>query len=200
MDAAVYRGPEAVKYPFRYEGTPYAYSENFLSGTLVYNGVLYKGLLLNLNAHRDELHLKMPLSGIVIELDRKLVGDFSFGSRNYVAFVGESAFDGLQEGFFQMLYKGKDMLVKKNGKSFHERLQSGGNDKGVFRFFDPADKYYVIKGGIPVQISRMKDFAKVYKEEKKVIKGFIRKNRVRFIDMKDKDLVFLSIMEFADNN
>ena len=199
MDAAVYRGPEAVKYPFRYEGTPYAYTESFLGGTLVYNGVFYKGLLLNLNAHRDELHLKMPSSGIVIELDRRLVGEFSFGGRNYVALIGDSAVDGLQGGFYQMLYKGEDMLVKKNGKSFHERLQSGSS-KGVFRFFDPADRYYVVKGGKPVQVSRMKDFARVYKEEKKAIKGFIRKNKMRFVDMDDKDRTFMEIMNFADNN
>jgi hypothetical protein len=92
-----------------------------------------------------------------------------------------------------------DVLVKKNGKSFHERLQSGSS-KGVFRFFDPADKYYVVKGGKPVQISRMKDFARVYKEEKKAIKGFIRKNKMRFVDMDDKDRTFMEIMHFADNN
>lgn len=200
MDAAVYRGPEAVKYPFRYEGTPYAYTESFLSGTLVYNGVFYKGLLLNFNAHRDELHLKMPSSGIVIELDRRIVGEFSFGGRSYVSLIGERAVDGLQEGFYQMLYKGEDMLLKKNAKSFHERLQNGGSSKGAFRFFDPADRYYVIKDGVPVQISKVKHFAKVYKDKKKAVKGFIRKNKIKFIDMDDNDLALVEVMEFVDNN
>ena len=65
---------------------------------------------------------------------------------------------------------------------------------------DPADRYYVVKGGKPVQVSRMKDFARVYKEEKKAIKGFIRKNKMRFLDMDDKDRTFMEIMNFADNN
>ncbi len=200
LDATVYRGPEAVKYPFRYEGTPYAYSEKFLSGSLVYNGVEYKGLLLNLNAHRDELHLKVPSAGIVLELDKNLVGSFSFGNRMFVGLVGAGAVDGLNEGFYQVLYSGKDKLLKKNVKSFHERLQNSGNSKGVFRFFDPADRYYAIKDGVPVQVSKVKHFSKVYREKKKAIKGFIRKNRDRFIDMEDRDMALLEVMAFIDNN
>ena len=47
-------------------------------------------------------------------------------------------------------------------------------------------------------IGKNKDFAKVYKESKKEIKGFIRHNRMKFLDMDDKDLAFVAIMEFAD--
>lgn len=200
LDAAVYRGPEAVKYPFIYQGTPYAYTETFLEGSLVYNGVEYLGLLLNLNAHKDELHLKIPAAGIIIELDRKLVESFSFGNRRYAGLMGDKAVDGLGEGFYQILYSGKDKLLKKNAKSFHERLQNGGSSKGAFRFFDPADRYYVIKDGVPVQISKVKHFAKVYKDKKKAVKGFIRKNKIKFIDMDDNDLALVEVMEFVDNN
>ena len=49
-------------------------------------------------------------------------------------------------------------------------------------------------------ISGIKHFAKIYKDKKKEIKGFIRKNNVRYIDIADKDIIFGEIMEFVDNN
>ena len=196
LNAAIFRGPEAVKYQFKYQGTPYAYTEAFSLGSLVYNGVKYEGVELNLNAHKDELHLKITSSGIVLELDKNIVGEFAIGKRQFVALVGENAVEGLPHGYYQLLYKGSDILLKKNIRTFHERLQTSGD--GVFRYFDQSNKYFLIKDGKVYPIGRNKDFAKVYKESKKEIKGFIRHNRMKFLDMDDKDLAFVAIMEFAD--
>ena len=198
LNAAIFRGPEAVKYQFRYQGTPYAYTESFSMGSLVYNGVKYNGVELNLNAHRDELHLKITSSGTVLELDRNIVGEFVIGRRQFLTLVGKNAVDGLSQGYYQVLYKGGDTLLKKNIRTFHERLQTSGN--GVFRYFDQSDKYYLLKDGKVYPIARNKDFAKAYKEDRKAIKGFIRHNRVKFMDMEGKDPAFVAIMEFADKN
>ena len=196
LNAAIFRGPEVVKYQFRYQGTPYAYTEDFSMGSLVYNDVKYDGVELNLNAHKDELHLKITSSGVVLELDKNIVGEFVIGRRQFVTLVGEKAIDGLPQGYYQVLYKGGDILLKKNIRTFHERLQTSGS--GVFRYFDQSNKYYLLKDGIVYPVGKNKDFAKVYKENKKEIKGFIRHNRMKFLDMDDKDLAFVAIMEFAN--
>ena len=196
MNAAIFRGPEAVKYKFIYQGTPYAYSETFAKGAVVYNGVRYNGVELNLNAHRDELHLRIPSSGIVLVLDKTLVGEFSIGRHNFVTLLGEDVPQGLVAGYYELLYNGEDVLLKKNVRMFYERLQTSG--KGIFRHFDPVNKFYVIKDGAAAQISRNRDFAKIYREEKKSIKSFIKKNKLRFVDMEDKDPAFVEIMQFAD--
>ena len=196
LNAAIFRGPEVVKYQFRYQGTPYAYTETFYAGSIVYNGVKYEGVELNLNAHKDELHLKITSSGTVLELDKDIVGEFVIGRRQFVTLVGENAVEGLPQGYYQVLYKGGDILLKKNIRTFHERLQTSGN--GVFRYFDQSNKYYLLKDGQVYPISRNKDFAKVYKGEKKAIKGFVRHNKMRFMEMEDKDPAFVEIMAFAD--
>lgn len=165
-------------------------------GSLVYNGVKYEGIELNLNAHKDELHLKITSSGVVLELDKNIVGEFVIGRRQFVTLVGEKAVEGLPQGYYQVLFKGGDLLLKKNIRTFHERLQTSGS--GVFRYFDQSNKYYLLKDGKVYPISRNKDFAKVYRENKKEIKGFVRHNRMKFLDMDDKDLVFVAIMEFAN--
>ena len=52
--AALFRGVEFERYPFRYKDSPYAYSEEFNLGEIVFNDVKYSGVFLNLNAHKDE--------------------------------------------------------------------------------------------------------------------------------------------------
>lgn len=196
LNAAIFRGPEVVKYQFRYQGTPYAYTETFYAGSIVYNGVKYEGVELNLNAHRDELHLRIPSSGIVLELDKTITGNFTIGRHIFVNLMGDDAVAGLQQGYYQVLYRGNDTLLKKNIRTFHERLQTSG--KGVFRYFDKSDKYYLLKDGEVFPITWNKDIARAYKENKKEIKAFIKRNKVKFMDMEEKDPAFVAIMEFAD--
>lgn len=197
LNAAIFRGPEAVKYQFRYQGTPYAYTESFMAGSIVYNGVKYERVELNLNAHRDELHLRIPSSGIVLELDRNAVEEFVIGSRKYVALTAENAVDGLPEGYYQVLFEGNDILYKKNIRTFHERLQTSGG--GAYRYFDQSDKYFIVKDGVVFPVVRNRDFARIYKEGKKAVRGYVKHNMGRFTDM-ERDQVFMSIMEFADKN
>ncbi len=198
LNATIYRGVEFEKYYFRYNGSPYAYSDDFERGYVVYNDVMYKGVLLNLNAHKDQLHIKIPTTGNVIELDKSLVEDFAIGHRKFMAFTLENPVAGIGEGIYELLYVGKDKLLKKNIKKYNERLQT--TEKGIFRYFYSANRYYIIKDGVVMPISGIKHFAKIYKDKKKEIKGFIRKNNVRYIDIADKDIIFSEIMEFVDNN
>lgn len=198
LNAAIFRGPEAVKYPFMYQGTPYIYSEMFSQGSLVYNGVKYEGVELNLNAHRGELHLRIPTSGIVLELDKELVEGFVIGTHRFEMFAGARATDGLPQGFYELLYTGSDTLIKKNRKVYTERLQTSA--KGFFRHFEPASQYYLIKDGKVFQISWNRDFAGVYRENKKAIKSFIRRNRGRFADDEQRDRAFIATLEFINKN
>lgn len=192
--AALFRGVEFERYPFRYKDSPYAYSEEFNLGEIVFNDVKYSGVLLNLNAHKDELHLKIATTGKIIELDKRLVEKFTIGERSFIALAG----NGAGEGFYEILYSGKEILFKKNIKKYNERLQS--SEQGAYRYFYPSSRYYLLKDGVMLPISSAKQFKKVYKDKKDAIAKFIRKNRIRFIDINDKDFIFKEIISFVDNN
>ena len=103
----------------------------------------------------------------------------------------DEAFTLVEPRFIEVLTKAAE-----NIRTFHERLQTSGS--GVFRYFDQSNKYYLLKDGKVYPIARNKDFAKVYKGDKKAIKGFIRQNRMKFMEMEDKDPAFVEIMAFAD--
>lgn len=198
IGATLFRGVEFERYPFRYKDSPYAYSKEFNVGEIIFNDVKYSGVFLNLNAHKDELHLKITTSGKILELDKGLVERFTIGERKYVALIGANAVEGVSEGFYEILYSGKEILFKKNVKKYNERLQS--SEQGAYRYFYPSNRYYILKDGVMIPVSSAKQFKKVYKDKKDAISKFIRKNRIRFIDINDKDFIFKEIISFVDNN
>ncbi|MBQ2132719.1 MAG: hypothetical protein II202_01380, partial [Bacteroidales bacterium] len=184
LDATIYRGPEAPKYQFLFEGTQYAYTDEFEEGTVLYNGVEYRGVNLNLSASSDELHLKVLKSGIVIELEKRLVEGFTIGERQYLALRGNNVVEGLAPGFYEVLHSGKSLLLKKNVKKIAVRKHE---EKGIFRQFESADKYYVVKDGAYGQVLRVGDIVKMFDENKKELKGFIKNNRDRYFGSENRE-------------
>lgn len=195
LDAAIYRGPEAPKYPFLFEGTQYAYTDEFEEGTVIYNGVEFRGVHLNLSASSDELHLKVLKSGIVIELEKRLVEGFTIGERQYLALQGNNAVEGLAPGYYEVLHSGKSLLLKKNVKKVAVRKHE---EKGIFRQFEAANKYYVVKDGTPGHILRVGDMVKMFDENKKELKGFVKKNRDRYFGSENREAFFKAVIGAAD--
>ena len=197
LDATIYRGPEAPKYPFLFEGTQYAYTDEFEEGTVLYNGVEYRGVNLNLSASSDELHLKVLKSGIVIELEKRLVEGFTIGERQYLALRGNNVVEGLAPGFYEVLHSGKCLLLKKNVKKIAVRKHE---EKGIFRQFESADKYYVVRDGAYGQVLRVGDIVKMFDENKKELKGFIKNNRDRYFGSENREKFFKAVIGAADGN
>ena len=118
-DAVIYRGPVALKYPFLYEGSTYVFSDEFLEGDVRYNGKTYYRALLNLDAHRDELCIKLPESGVVVVLSKELVEEFSLGDKRFIKGWWED--EDMKDAYCQVLYSGNVMVLKKVEKDFYLR-------------------------------------------------------------------------------
>ena len=159
-DAVIYRGPVALKYPFLYEGSTYVFSDEFLEGDVRYNGKTYYRALLNLDAHRDELCIKLPESGVVVVLSKELVKEFSLGERRFIKVRWED--EDLMDAYCQVLYSGNVMVLKKVGKDFYLR-------EGITQVVYEKVKYYLVKDGILYRIQKTKDIGKLYGEERRRI-------------------------------
>ena len=139
FDATIYRGPTALKYPFNFKGTYYAYGKEFVKSSVEYNKKWYYGVDLNLDASRDELCLSMPGSGIVIVLSKELVGSFVMDGKEYVNFKG--GIKGLKDGYYQVMRIARGTVYKKIEKR-HNKVD------GVTEEFYPVVKYYLVKDGV----------------------------------------------------
>lgn len=196
IDAVIFRGPIYVKYPYRFDGTFYAYSDEFLESRINYNGKEFKGVKLNLNANRDELYIQMYGAGMIIVLEKDYVKDFSLGERNFINHTEGDGIEGLEYGYYELLYKGKDMLLKKIKQNFNEKFDNVGS--ATLKSFYPAYTYYVVKDGKAVTLKGRSAFAKIYKPYKGQINGFIKERRLKFAGKEANDKVFTLIMEYID--
>ena len=186
-DAVIYRGPVALKYPFLYEGSTYVFSDEFLEGDVRYNGKTYYGALLNLDAHRDELCIKLPESGVVVVLSKELVKEFSLGEKRFIKCLWED--EDLKDTYCQVLYNGNVTVLKKVEKDFYLR-------DGISQVVYEKVKYYLVKDGVPYLIRKKKDLRKLYREDKKRLNSAMDSLGD---SVADKDEFYARVGAFIDN-
>ena len=190
----VFRGELAEKYNFPIDGTVYAYSDEFETGEVVFNGKLYTGLMMNLNAHRDELQVAIGSTGERMALRRELVGDFIVGKRKYTSLCGERAVKGLQQGYYQVLHRGDGMLLKRIHKTVSDRIESF--TRQTVKVFTTKHRYYLVKDGKVYTIKNERGLAKFYRQDKDRIKDYVkRKHGMRV----ERDDLLQGIMELMED-
>jgi uncharacterized protein YktA (UPF0223 family) len=96
-----------------------------------------------------------------------------------------------------VLHSGKSLLLKKNVKKIAVRKHE---EKGIFRQFESADKYYVVRDGAYGQVLRVGDIVKMFDENKKELKGFIKNNRDRYFGSENREKFFKAVIGAADGN
>lgn len=191
--APIFRGELAEKYAYNITGCVYAYSDEFETGDVMFNGKKYSGLQLNLNAHRNELQVKVGVSGDCIALRNILVGDYNIGERNYTALYGANCIAGLAEGHYQVLYKGEGMLLKKIYK--HVSEQANFITGEITKIFTTKYRYYLVKEGMVYKIKDEKSLIKHYKEHKGKTRAFIKERKGRMAATDDIMQGVMKIME-----
>ena len=189
FDSPLFRGEIVQRYPFPFTGTVYAYSDEFEMGDIEFNGKMYYGLMLNLNCYRGEVHVRVGTTKDCIVLKNSLVGDFNIGKRRYVSLSGEREIKGLDAGYYQVLYDGKDMILKQIRVELYDRAEfPSGN---ITKVFVPKVKYWLVKEGQVRQIRKERDLQRVYKPFKRDIKSYMSHHSEK--DM-DSNLVYLMSM------
>ena len=176
LNTPLFRGELAEKYTYRLTGCVYAYSDEFEMGDVVFNGKPYYGLMMNLNAHRGELQVKIVDNGECVVLKQTLGGDFNIGERKYTCLYGPTSVNGLADGYYQVIYRGEDMLLKKIYKSVSDKTDFITGE--ITKSFTTRYRYYLVKDGKVHGIKDGNSLAKFYKEHKSAIRKFIKENRI----------------------
>ena len=102
---------------------------------------------------------------------------------------GEREIKGLDAGYYQVLYDGKDMILKQIRVELYDRAEfPSGN---ITKVFVPKVKYWLVKEGQVRQIRRERDLQRVYKPFKRDIKSYMSHHSEK--DM-DSNLVYLMSM------
>lgn len=171
--AGVFRGKLPSVYPYKYNGTYFWFGKDFRNGDVLYNGRLYKDILLNVDAYENELQVK-PLEGataMVVFKDQ--VAWFTMGNTLFVnlRYLG---WKELPEGFYEVIRDGQTPLLRQvqkrirfdsNGSGFR---QIGYDDpdynSSIPNYFQIKETFYALEKGSLRKISK-RSLKKRLKEE-----------------------------------
>jgi len=151
--STLYRGQLPHVYPFKYNGTYYLETRKFSRGDIQYNGKLYQGILLNLDAYANELVVRPSETASAIVLQRSQVAWFTLGGRKFVnlQYLGVKQAPG---GYYEVVKDGQEPLLRQKSKFFRtltnpvETPEMDGNfSPKIVNCFVSQEKYFCIQKG-----------------------------------------------------
>ena len=125
-----------------HDGTYFLESEEYCEGTVVYNGKLYVDLVLNLNAHLDELYIKMPQYNAGSVLLKAHVESFTLNNRQFINIVNEK-WPGAPRKVITAFFCRRENKRSENGKRLNSA--TAGNELKVSHYFEEDHTYYILK-------------------------------------------------------
>ena len=140
--ANIFVGRMPESYPAGYNGSYFLESHNFTEGSLSYNGRYYSNVMLNINAHKDQLYCLFSEGGYSIVLDSDLVEDLVIGGKRFEYYAPNQQ-AGLAAGYYAILHEGSVRLLQHTGKKYVE--ESDIHFLILDKRFDTDVRYYLIK-------------------------------------------------------
>ena len=158
----LYRGRLEPEYDFRFNGHYYWSTTEFHPGTVYYNGTLYEGVPININAHTRNLLVRQNEFLPPVALERSLVGWFEIDGERYVNLQAAGVAD-IPEGFYKILSDGHRTYYYRRDKEFarevgnHNGVKIIGYDDPNYRdyvlaYFYVRDHWYTVKKGVAKRV------------------------------------------------
>lgn len=175
----LYNGKIPPQYLMRHKGTYYLESDTFYRGTLQYNEKRYVDLLLNVNAHTDELYIRMPQYNSSSVLLKEHVESFTLDQMEFIHMVKEKWPGVPQEGYYQILFQGNKISVLKRTL---KRMNSSTtvNEMNFSHVFEEDIYYYILQNGVFHTVKRRSSLLRILREKRKELTHHIRKHKLGF--------------------
>jgi len=174
--AGLYNGSEYDEYNFNFqEGSPYFGFKDSVSGSIIYDGVLYENIFMKFDELRDLLVIWYNNDAVQL-LNEKIDG-FNIQNHSFIRIQKFDPKEMLTPGFYEQLYKGKTAVLKKTVKTLQQRTDI---TEGILRFIVQKNYYYVRTPNGYVQVSGKNDIGKALKNHSKEKEDFINSRKLDF--------------------
>ncbi len=190
----LYSGSEHAPYEFRINGNPYFESNLLQNGSINYNDILFRNVLMAYDIVRDEVTTNRYNENFRMKLVSEKIAYFSLFGHFFVRLVQDSLSKSLiPTGFYDRLYNGKIKLFAKRQKIIKETVTADEGDK---LWFEENDLYFFYKNEKYYSIKSKNDLLDFFRDRKKDVKRYLRKNKIKF--NKDKETTILKSVEYYD--
>lgn len=163
--SVLYRGRAAQLYSGTlYNGHFYWTSPEFRTGSVVFNGKTYSGVLLNIDACAQDLLAKSQSGAPAVIVARDVVPEFFIGDEHYVNLFLEGV-PGAVEGYYRiaceqpLVYHRVNKVMQSSTNNVNGSgigYEDPGYRTDVFNYFMKEERFYVVKDGALKKIGKRK--------------------------------------------
>ena len=182
--AVIFSGDREQSFGFATLNHPYFKEQNFATGRLSYDGIIYPEVQLRWNLYRDELLIFSPVHYSIV-LKNENIDFIEMHGYHIFPFYPDSLPGCPAAGNYILLYSGDCMVI--------EKINTGllWNDEDVIRkyYYTFSPNFYLLKDGVYYRINSKRALLKTLETHRKELRRFIRTYDSRYRDNTEKIIV-----------
>jgi hypothetical protein len=181
--SALYNGPEYYFYdPKKVHGSPYFMENTVSTGDIMYDGVEFRHVVLFYDLYKDEIVTALPDNISYFSLFPERVQNFDLLNHHFIKIntSGPGIDAGIKSGYYDELYPGRSEVLERITKTVEEITSSTGTLEAFSTFSSATENFFVKKGNVYYPANGEAAALDVFKDKKKLVKNYIRANKIRF--------------------
>lgn len=185
-EPALYRGSQYVIYAFQIkEGHPYFDTDQMQTGSVLYNGILYKDIPLIYDLAMGLLVTNDYYKIYRIALINEEIDSFTIQNHIFIRFRDSLDPSAPRPGFYELLHNGRTVILKKEKKTVREEVSTSV----ITKYIEYSVSYYVKKDSIWYLVNTKKGLLNAFRDKGPQLKKFLRSNGLKFRQDKDNTLI-----------
>lgn len=150
----------------------FLFSNEYLQGTVTVRNKRFTNIDLKYDIFKDELLTPVDHS-MILQINKEMVDSFSLNFQNRTYSFIKLKDEDRQEGYYNILYKGKNALYQKYFKKIDKLAVEGKYDE-----FYQYSKLFFVKNGVFIQIRGKSDLLNAMDDRLDLVRTFIKKNKL----------------------
>ncbi|NCD70050.1 hypothetical protein [Mucilaginibacter agri] len=184
----LYNGPVYEPNNIIVKGSALFSSPDWITGSVIYDGVPYPGTRLKYDMYKDQLISLLYNNFSSYNLMTPRVSAFDIDGHHFITVPDKPDMDG----FFDELYKGKSQVLVKRKMV----VQNSSSLDKLEKEYEYHTYYYVGINNQYYKVSSPSDIDGLLKTHKKEVQKYVRANRSNF--KKNKELAIVSAVSYYD--
>ena len=179
--AVLYSGKKETPYNKIFDGHPYFENENFVAGTLCYNGVVYKDVLMRFDLFKNELTVTLPQSIFPVVLNND---KFEYAILNGSTIVLSVSEANAQDKFMVILQDGVYPVVRK----YKIRMT---NISAFVDSYMSQRQYEIYVNGVPRSVKNKNTILKLFPDRRKELNEYAKQHNLNFKNQIEQSILAL---------
>ncbi|MDJ1473679.1 hypothetical protein [Xanthocytophaga flava] len=186
----LYNGPEYYIYDARSTEHQFFKSDEMEEGSVYYDGQFYPNVLIMYDIVKDEVAIEHLNRYDQLQLQKEKVRYFTVLNHHFIRL--EKANTGLRTGFYDILYEKRLKVLARRIKERDEVIEQ----MKIVVEFPAKNFFYIYKDGIYHNVSSKGSVLKLFQDQKKALRKYIRENQLRF--KKDRENAIVKVTAHYD--